>query len=92
MIERIKEILETKVAPELMLHGGDIELVGVENDGEIVKVKFHGACKTCPSAQMTIENVVAEHLKRELTQVREVILIQDMPEDMLTLAKQLLKK
>lgn len=90
--QKIIEILETKVAPELKRHGGNIEFVSYNPESEAVKVKFHGACKTCPSAQLTLESLVAEHIIGNLSQIREVTLVNDLPDDMLDLAKKLLKK
>lgn len=92
MEQQIKRILEEKVAPELKRHGGNIEFVSYNPEAEAVKVKFHGACQTCPSAQLTLESLVAEHIVSELSQIREVSLVNDLPDDMLDLARKLLKK
>lgn len=88
----IRKILKEEVAPELMNHGGDIDLFSVSEDGAVVKVTFKGACKTCPSLQMTLETVVTERLKSHLPNLKEVIMVQELPDDMLNLAKQLLRK
>lgn len=92
MDSQIIQILSDKVAPELKLHGGNIEFVSYDPETETVKVKFHGACQACPSAQLTLESLVSEQIKAALPQINEVSLVQDMPEDMLALAKKLLKK
>jgi len=42
MQEKVKEVLE-KVRPYLVRDGGNVELVGVDEDGT-VKVKLVGAC------------------------------------------------
>lgn len=88
----IKRILKEEVAPALMNHGGDIALHSFSEDGSLVKVTFKGACKTCPSLQMTLETVVTECLKRHIPSLKEVVMVQEMPDDMLSLAKQLLRK
>ena len=90
--EQIIQILNDKVAPELELHGGSVEFVSVDEAGETVKVKFHGACKTCPSAQMTLETIVTENLKASLPSLKKIVLVDDTHQDMLDFAKKLMKK
>ena len=51
--EKVKEMIEA-VRPMLKGHGGDIELVSIEDDNT-VKVKLQGACSGCPGAQMTLQ-------------------------------------
>ncbi len=70
MIERVKEVLQ-KVRPSLQADGGDVELVGVEDN--IVKVKLTGACGGCPFAQMTLKNGIERIIKQEIPEVDEVV-------------------
>lgn len=90
--EQIIQILKEKVSPELELHGGSVEFVSVDEAAETVKVKFNGACKTCPSAQMTLESIVTGQLKASMPSLKQVILVNDTNEDMLDFARKLLKK
>jgi Fe-S cluster biogenesis protein NfuA len=62
------------IRPALQGHGGDIELVDVEQDS-IVKVKLQGACSGCPGAAMTLKNGVERVLKEQVPEVKEVIAI-----------------
>ena len=71
MEERIKKIIEEKVAPALQMDGGGIELVGVE--GNIVKVRLTGACNGCPSATMTLQMGVERILKAEIPEIEAVV-------------------
>jgi Fe-S cluster biogenesis protein NfuA len=43
MQEKVKEVLD-QIRPYLMRDGGNVDLVGVDEDGT-VKVKLVGACK-----------------------------------------------
>lgn len=52
---RLRGALE-KVRPYMQSHGGNIELLGLEND--IARVKLQGTCKTCPSSAITLELAV----------------------------------
>jgi Fe-S cluster biogenesis protein NfuA len=70
MIQKIQEIIEKQIRPALQAHGGDIELVDVE-DG-IVKVKLRGACSGCPSSAMTLYHGVQQLLMEMVPEVKGV--------------------
>jgi len=69
--ERVKIALE-KIKPALQADGGDVELVDVNSDG-IVKVKLKGACLGCPMSQMTLQMGIGRTLKKEITEVKDVV-------------------
>jgi len=64
MIEKVREVIEKEIKPLLMMEGGSIELVGVD-DG-IVKVKLQGACAGCPMSQYTLVNFVEATLRERI--------------------------
>ena len=64
----------SKIRPYLQADGGDVELVEVTEEG-VVKVKFKGACGSCPMAQMTLKLGIERYLKREVPEVTEVIAV-----------------
>jgi Fe-S cluster biogenesis protein NfuA len=53
--KRLQDAFE-KVRPYMQSHGGNIELLSLEND--IARVKLEGTCKTCPSSTVTLELAV----------------------------------
>ena len=59
-----------KIRVALQQDGGDIELVGIEND--IVKVRLKGACAGCPMSQMTMANFVEKELRKEVPEIKKV--------------------
>ncbi|MCE5327023.1 MAG: NifU family protein [Planctomycetaceae bacterium] len=65
-----------RIRPMLQADGGDIELVGVDNEG-VVSVKLQGACKGCPGAKMTLKMGVERHLKQQVPGVTKVIAVED---------------
>lgn len=69
MQERIEKALE-KIRFALQAHGGDVELVSVD-DG-VVKVRLTGACVGCPMSMMTLRNGVERALKEEVPEVKQV--------------------
>jgi len=68
--KRIEKVLKEKVAPELEMDGGGIELVDFKQG--TAYVKFKGACMGCPMAAMTLGNVVEEILKKNVKEVKAV--------------------
>ena len=54
---RIGHALE-KVRPLLHSHGGDVELLGIENG--MVRLRLEGSCHGCPSSTMTLKNSIEE--------------------------------
>jgi Fe-S cluster biogenesis protein NfuA len=69
--DKVKEVLD-QVRPALQADGGDVQLVSVSDDG-VVEVKLHGACGTCPMAQMTLKMGIERHLKSKIAEVKEVV-------------------
>ena len=70
MKEKVQEVLD-RIRPSLQADGGDVELVGVGEDG-IVKVRLQGACKGCPMSQMTLKNGIESLMKKEIPEVKSV--------------------
>ena len=71
----MKEKVETalsKIRPMLQADGGDIELVDVDIEEGIVKVRLKGACAGCPMSQMTLKNGVERILKEQIPEVTAV--------------------
>ncbi len=71
--EKVKEVI-VAVRPSLQAHGGDIELVGTDDDNN-VKVRLQGACQGCPGAQMTLKMGIEQLLKENIPEVKEVIAV-----------------
>ncbi|MBP1744833.1 MAG: nitrogen fixation protein NifU [Firmicutes bacterium] len=90
MEEKIREVLETKVKPQLSEHDGGIEFIGYK-DG-IVEVRLLGQCSGCPSAKFTVENTVEAVLKEEIPGIRGVELSACISRETLDFAKRILNK
>jgi len=54
---RVAQALE-KVRPYLQSHGGNIELVGLQDC--VVRLRLHGSCHGCSSSTLTLKSVVEE--------------------------------
>ena len=71
--DKVAEVIET-IRPMLQNDGGDIELVGIDED-KTVRVRLQGACSGCPGAQMTLKMGVERLLQQKLPEVKEVIAV-----------------
>jgi Fe-S cluster biogenesis protein NfuA len=72
--DKVQETIEA-MRPSLQSHGGDIEMVGVDDDNT-VRVRLQGACQGCPGAQMTLKQGVERVLKERVPDVKEVVAVQ----------------
>jgi len=55
-------------------------------------VRLTGACGSCPSAQYTLEDVVKTILMEELPELRDVVLDTSVSDDLIDMAKKILRK
>jgi Fe-S cluster biogenesis protein NfuA len=68
---KVSEVLEL-IRPALQADGGDVQLVGVDDEG-VVTVELQGACKGCPMSQLTLANSVERVLKDRIPEVTKVV-------------------
>lgn len=76
----VKELIETRIRPAIQNDGGDIEYIGITDDG-IVKVKLRGACRTCASSVVTLANGIENMLKHYIPEVTGVQQMKDQEEE-----------
>ncbi|MGQ0527321.1 MAG: NifU family protein [Alphaproteobacteria bacterium] len=70
IVAQIKELIQTRVRPAVMMDGGDIVFERFE-DG-IVYLQMRGACAGCPSSTMTLKSGIENMLKHFVPEVMEV--------------------
>ena len=66
--ELLKKVLE-EIRPNLQADGGDMEYVGVDDEG-VVKLELQGACAGCPMSSLTLSMGI-EHVPG-VTRVEQV--------------------
>ncbi len=71
--EKVKDTIES-LRGALQSHGGDVELVGIDDDNT-VKVRLQGACQGCPGAAMTMKSGIERILKEKVPEVKEVVAV-----------------
>jgi Fe-S cluster biogenesis protein NfuA len=70
IVNKIIEVLDTKVRPAVARDGGDIKFKSFENG--VVKVELQGSCSGCPSSLMTLKQGVQNLLKHYVKEVNSV--------------------
>jgi len=70
-IKLIEETIEKEIRPSLNQDGGDIELIDI--DGNRVIVKLRGMCAHCPSSSFTIKSFVETRLREFVSKDLEVV-------------------
>jgi Fe-S cluster biogenesis protein NfuA len=61
-----------EIRPYLQGDGGDCELMGVEDNGDVL-LRFVGACQGCPSSTATLKMGIENFLKEKAPWVKEVV-------------------
>ena len=69
-VNKIKEVLDTKIRPAVARDGGDIKFKSFENG--VVKVQLQGSCSGCPSSTMTLKQGVQNLLCHYIPEIKEV--------------------
>ncbi|RDU64155.1 NifU family protein [Helicobacter sp. MIT 14-3879] len=72
LIEPVESVLD-KLRPSILLDGGNISLVEIK--GGKVFVRLEGACKGCPSSNVTLKNGIEKALRNDIHPELEVISI-----------------
>ena len=63
------------IRPALQADGGDIRLVGIDDDGK-VSVQLVGACGTCPVSTMTLKAGVERIIMDRVDGITEVVQVE----------------
>jgi Fe-S cluster biogenesis protein NfuA len=67
---RVLRALE-KVRPYLRSHGGDVELIGLEEG--VARLRLHGSCGSCPSSSSTLKSAVEEAIHEAAPDVVHIV-------------------
>ncbi len=74
MKDRVEKALD-RIRPALQADGGNVELVDVDEETGVVKVKLVGACGSCPMSQMTLRMGVERVLREDIPEITEVVAV-----------------
>ena len=68
--ERVISALH-EVRPYLESHGGDVELLAIEQDS--VRLRLQGSCRGCPSSTMTLKLAIENAIHKAAPEIAEVV-------------------
>ncbi|MBP2452963.1 NifU family protein [Mycolicibacterium lutetiense] len=86
---RIADALD-KVRPYLGSHGGDVDLIEV--DGPVVRLRFTGSCRGCPSSAATLELTIEDAIRAAAPEITSIDVVADSPAPNLIPAQSLLAR
>ena len=72
MEERVLQVIQEQIRPNLQAHGGDIEFKGFDEVEGAVTVALTGACGGCSFAQETLRVQVEQVLRAAIPEVKSV--------------------
>ncbi len=87
---QIESIINGSIRPQLKEHFGDVSFVSFKD--QVVRIKFEGACKGCPSANTTLETVVKKTLVSEIPEIQDVIAVSEVSDELMSMARQILNR
>lgn len=70
--ERVAWVLETHVNPMVASHGGQVGLVEVTEDNDVV-LQFGGGCHGCGMVDVTLKQGIETTLRQQVPDVRRVV-------------------
>ena len=73
LVNRVEAALET-IRPFLRKDGGDVELIDVI-EGDVVKVKLLGACRSCDISHMTLKAGIEDSIRSAIPGIKEVVAV-----------------
>ena len=75
MRRKIDSLLEEQVRPGLAAHGGNVEVIDVDNNQ--VFLKLTGGCHGCSSSSATLKQGIEKVIKQNFPEIEEVIDLTD---------------
>ena len=68
--ERIMELIDSTVNPQIASHGGRIEVVGV--DTGILYIQMQGGCQGCSASKYTLQYGVEQQIKSQFPEIKRI--------------------
>lgn len=75
MMTRIEKLFDQQIRPALAQHGGNVEIIDLDN--QKLFVKFHGGCHGCASSKATLKGGIETLIKQNFPEIIEVVDLTD---------------
>jgi Fe/S biogenesis protein NfuA len=78
MLQKLEKLFDEHVRPSLASHGGNVEIVDLDND--ILYVRLHGGCQGCSSSKVTLNEGIHKLVKKNFPNIVDIVDLTDHKE------------
>lgn len=71
MIRKVEKLFDEQVRPALAAHGGNIEIIDIDNNQLFVKMT--GGCQGCASSTATLTEGVERIVKQNFPEINKIV-------------------
>lgn len=75
MIRKLEVLFDEQVRPALAAHGGNVEIVDLDNDKLFLRLQ--GGCQGCSSSLATLKDGIQTLVKQNFPEITEVVDLTD---------------
>ena len=75
MLKNIEVLFDEQVRPALAAHGGNVEIIDLDNDKLFVRLS--GGCQGCSSSKATLKDGIQTLVKQNFPFITEVVDLTD---------------
>lgn len=75
MIRKVESLFDDQIRPALAAHGGNVEVIDIDN-GKLF-VKLSGGCQGCSSSSATLKDGIERLIKQTFPEIEEVVDLTD---------------
>jgi len=75
MIRRIEVLFDEQVRPALAAHGGNVEIVDLDNN--VLFLRLQGGCQGCSSSAATLKQGIQTLVKQNFPEILDVVDVTD---------------
>ena len=72
---KIEAVLDT-IRPYLQADGGDVELVEVQSNNDVI-LRLTGACSSCSMSEMTMTAGIEESLRKSIPNLGKIVAVKE---------------
>lgn len=88
-MEQLKKLFAEKINPYLHTHNGEAEVVDVNGDTLIIRMK--GACSGCMSVYSTVDDFITTVVQQERPEIKRVMLSDEPDPELWEMARKILE-
>lgn len=75
MLKKLEILFDEQVRPALAAHGGNVEIIDLDNDKLFVRLS--GGCQGCSSSKATLKDGIQTLVKQNFPMITEVVDLTD---------------